>query len=295
MNIYNVINKLNAMQNRLRLLRVIFQVLVASFVIIEVVTGFFPDDQIPDFATSLIWLSILIFIIVIVLFLKTDKEYKRLFKGTFVVDILSNHFNQVVYEWEKGYSKEQVKSFGLSRLANKFNSEDYLRGEYKGIHFSMSDVSIVDASRNKSTTIFHGRMLSFDFPKYTNFNLQIYSNNFKYASKDFTKNKLQTVSLESAFFNSTFTTKAVNTHEAFYVLTPPFMKRLQDLKEKYRTIIINIANGHIYIGLEGCSDTFDYPIDSKLEYLEAKALIEKDIQDIMDVIDTLTQDSVKSN
>lgn len=42
MNIYNVINKLNAMQNRLRLLRVIFQVLVVSFVIIEVVTGFSP-------------------------------------------------------------------------------------------------------------------------------------------------------------------------------------------------------------------------------------------------------------
>lgn len=295
MSVYNVINKLNAMQNRLRLLRVILWVLIASFVVAKIATDFLPDDKIPDFVNSLIWLSILIFIIAIVLFLKTDKEYKRLFKGTFVVDILSNHFNQVVYEWEKGYSKEQVKSFGLSRLANKFNSEDYLRGEYKGIHFSMSDVSIEDASTRNTTTIFHGRMLSFDFPKYTNFNLQIYSNNFKYASKDFTKNKLQTVSLESAFFNRTFTTKAVNTHEAFYVLTPPFMKRLQNLKEKYETVVINIANGHIYIGLEGCSDTFDYPIDSKLEYQEAKALVEKDIQDIMDVIDTLTQDSVKNN
>lgn len=227
-------------------------------------------------------------------FLKQNKQkFQTIYKETFVVSALSNYFSQVVYHWQSGFSQNQVANFGLSRLGNRYSSEDYLRGEYNGIRFEQSDVKIQYHSSNgkssSTTTYFKGRMMAFDFPKNQVIGLQIYSKNFMYSDNRF---RLQKVKMESDYFNKHFIVKTVNEHDAYYILTPALMERIQALKEKYRTLIMYFSAGRLCVGIEGCTDTFDPPMMRKLSYPEEKERVRRDVQDIIDVIEIMTQNPV---
>lgn len=224
------------------------------------------------------------------------KRFKQIYKETFVINSLANYFSQVVYDWKNGFSQQQVENFGLSRLGNRFSSEDYLRGVYNDIHFAQSDVTIQYHSGNgensSTTTYFEGRMFSFDFPKNQVLSLQIHSKNFGYAQKNPGGFKLEKVHMESEYFNKNFVVKTANQHDAFYILTPALMERIQALKSKYKTLIMYFSGGRLCIGIEGCTDTFDPPMGKKLSYPDEQARVRRDVQDIIDVIDTMTQNPV---
>ena len=248
----------------------------------------------PSLAFPLLMLFIPVSIVVLLLMAnKNRKRFKQLYKETFVVNSLSNYFSQVMYDWENGFSQEQVKNFGLSRMGNRFSSEDYLRGVYKDILFEQADVTIRyhhNTGKSSSTvTYFKGRMFSFTFPKNQVTSLQVHSKNFAYAQSSPSGFKMQKVNLESEDFNKNFVVKTAYEHDAFYIITPALMERIQALSSKYRTVVMYFSDGRLFLGIEGCTDTFDPPMNKKLSYPEEQERIRRDVQDIIDVIDTMTQ------
>lgn len=198
-----------------------------------------------------------------------------------------------MYDWTRGFSENDVKQFGLSKLGNRFRSEDYLSATYNDIKFQQADVTIEYESgsdeNSSTTTYFKGRMLAFEFPKNNITSVQLHSKKFKYPAKNPFGYNMKRISMESDFFNKTFDVTSANEHDAFYVLTPHLMESIQKIYEKYKNVEMHFTGNNLYVGINGCNDTFDAPSTKKLSYPVEQERIRKDIQDIMDIIDTMTQ------
>lgn len=229
---------------------------------------------------------------------RSKTKFKALYKSTFVTNILPNYFDNIVYDWQKGFSKQRIEDFCLIRKGNIYRSEDYLRGTYKGIDFEQADayVAMKTYGEHSTTTVyFNGRVLAFSFPKNQILGLQVYSKRFQFPASNSNGLRLKKVELESESFNKNFVTKSANPHDAFYVLTPSLMERIQSLDHTYKTIIMYFSLGKLYLGIEGCPDCFDAPTNKKLSFPDEQARVKRDIQIILDVIDTMTQSPISQN
>lgn len=227
---------------------------------------------------------------------KAKKAFKALYKQTFVVNVLSNYFDDVIYKWDSGFLPEQVKYYGLCELGNEFHSEDYLSGVYNDISFRQADVKISyklsDASTSH-TTYFEGRMFVFELPDQKSNGLQVHSKKFYNEAPSPTGHAFQKILTGNEEFDRNFTVRAANEQEVKNILTPTVMARIQDLGTRYMSLVLYFSNNKLHLGIQGVPDTFDPPSDRKrFDYATERERIRKDIQIITDVIDTMTQSSV---
>lgn len=222
---------------------------------------------------------------------KEQKTFKELYKNTFVVGLLNEEFDNVYYNGSEGYSKDTVNSMGLVSMGNRFNSEDYLKGTYKGVNFSQSDVTIKDVRRSgkhtTTVTYFIGRMFEFEFPKQQVVGLKVFSDNFFHRSNYSNGFKLKKVKLEDVQFNKKFDVTAVTEHEAFYVLTPHMMENIRRICDRYGNVAMHITAGKLYLGFNTSRDAFDADFRHPLSYPEERAKIKKDIEVITNIIDVM--------
>ena len=71
----------------------------------------------------------------------------------FVVGILNEVFDNVTYKYNSGLPEQDVRQFGLVKMGNRYSSEDYLKGSYKGIGFEQAEVTIkYDKNGRKQAT-----------------------------------------------------------------------------------------------------------------------------------------------
>ncbi len=220
------------------------------------------------------------------------KKFKKEYKEIFLTSVLQDSFDDVIYIWNQGLPKKTVTESGLVQYGNRYSSEDYLSASYKGIHFEQADVDIKNESggKNKSTTTyFKGRMFSFDFPDKKAVSIQIFSNNFQYRGKPEERWKMKKIELEDIDFNRQFDVKSVDEHEAFYILTPPFMERIKNIKNHFGNLAMHFTHGKLYVGFNSSRDAFDAPIFGKIDYITEKNRMLEDVQVIKDIIDVLIE------
>ena len=242
----------------------------------------------------------LVFVVGICFFWGTNKKFKILYKKIFVEKQLRDNFKNVIYDWQSGFNVNQVESFGLCDIGNRFRSEDYLRAEYEGVTFEQSDVTVQDVRSNgRSTytvTYFKGRMITFDFPEKFVSSVQIFSDQFKHRGRPFGNMRPQKVEMESVQFNKKFDVLALVPHDAFYLLTPHFMEKIDGLSRKYGSIAVHIAGNRVFMGFnEPNHNAFD--VDSmmnEISYPEQMEAVKKDIDDIKTIIEIL-RDVYNSN
>ncbi|MBO6165095.1 MAG: DUF3137 domain-containing protein [Eubacterium sp.] len=234
--------------------------------------------------------GMLVGVIGAILLLGTRKKYKAAYKSLFVEKQLRYNFQNVVYDWKSGFHETAVKTFGLCAMGNRFSSEDYLRGEFAGIPFETSDVTVQQVtSTGKSThvtTYFKGRMLVFDFPsKFVN-SVQIFTDNYRYRGKPMINMRPQKVEMEGVDFNKRFDVFALSPHDAFYLLTPQFMEDMMALSSRYNSMAVHVAGNRVFVGFnEPFHDAFD--ADSmlkKISYPDEMQAIQRDIDDIKNFI-----------
>ena len=245
-------------------------------------------------AVPLLVFGILLFLAGLIVELSISKNYKQEYKKLFVEGPLNQNFQYVVYDWKAGFTKEAVRSFGLTAIGNRFHSEDYIRAVFDGVPFEMSDVTVQDVrSTGKSTytvTYFKGRMLVFDYPGKKVGTTRIYSDAFYYLPKDdITKNNK--VEMESDKFNQIFRVYAEDPHDAFYLLTPQFMEKLDHLASNYTSIGIHFCGNKVFVGFnEPYNNAFDSKsMMNKLSYDEEMAKTQKEINDIKFIISMLRE------
>ena len=232
---------------------------------------------------------------------KVTKEYKKLYKENFVVSVLNEVFDNVTYDYEKGFNSDYVRSFGLTRLGNRFRSEDYLRASYKGINFEQADVVIQYHSSGKNshtTTYFRGRMFAFDFPFKNVSTVQVFTEAYPYRANSIGNLRMNKIQMESDYFNKNFDVLAFKDMEAFYVLTPQMMEKIQSIKEQYNHVAMHFMGNKLFVGIWTSGDAFDGDPKRKINYVEEKQACLRDAHVITDIIDALglmREDGVMDN
>lgn len=221
---------------------------------------------------------------------KITAEYKKLYKENFVVSLLNEVFDNVQYDYERGFEQRYVGDFGLTRLGNRFRSEDYLRASYKGINFEQSDVVIqyhTSGKNSHTTTYFRGRMFAFEFPYKSVSSVQVFSEKYPYRAGITGNNRAKPVSMESDLFNKEFDVYSVEAMDAFYVLTPQMMEKIQSIKQRYNHVAMNFKGNRLYMGIWTSRDSFDGDMSRAINYVEEREATLKDASVITGIIDAL--------
>lgn len=180
------------------------------------------------------------------------------FKDKYLVNELKKILPDCTYRADGGFTEQEVIRSGILRNEDRFYSEDLIIGTIKEVAFKSSDVKQVDVRRHDgkttTTTVFHGRVYRFDFPKPFKDNVMIIQPSFfEGIFKSYRK-----VEMESIQFNSELSVYSENHHEAFYVLTPHMMERILYLDRKYKDHIrFSFKNELLYISIDTRVDTFD--------------------------------------
>ena len=96
--------------------------------------------------------------------------------------------------------------------------------------------------------------------------------------------------MDDTLFNDEFRVFTVDKVEARYLLTPVFMKRLRELKEKFAGEMGASAvfmDDKFYLFLNGVENRFETTIFSLPPSLEDAAQIKKEISELLSIIDEL--------
>ncbi|MBO7514574.1 MAG: DUF3137 domain-containing protein [Lachnospiraceae bacterium] len=219
---------------------------------------------------------------------KLRQEMKELYKEAFVREPLMNNFENVTYEPQWGFPAETVESFQLCQMGNQLYSEDYIRASYAGVDFEIAEVRVYDVystdDRDEhSTTYFEGRMMVFHLPDKAVYPMSIFSRKYKHRAISRREAKQTKVEFESSRFNKAFDVYAQNEHDAFYLITPQFMERLEILADKYADgIALHMIGNSVALAIsEPGKNAFDAEIEvGKLDFDKEMAKVQGEIDDI---------------
>lgn len=217
---------------------------------------------------------------------KLRSEMQGLYKDAFVREPLANNFDNVFYDPKGGFDEKTIEGFQLCMMGNRYWSEDYIHASYQGVDFEVAEVNVrqVRESENNtsSETYFEGRMMAFNFPNKLVSSVSVFSNKFKYRALSRREAKETKVELESIEFNNLFDVFSQSQQDAFYLITPHFMERLQILAGKYESIAMSVVGNRVILAFnEPGKNVFDANIEvGKLDIDQEMAKVQGEIDDI---------------
>lgn len=285
MELNEIINKLEIMRKRKNKYAILAVACIFFIMPITTVASFIADTL----GSIIGFVGVMVLMIVFLKLAGRDtNEYKRMYKENFVVGILNEVFDDVIYKYNSGLSENFVRQFGLVKMGNRYSSEDYIKGSYKGIGFEQAEVTIkYDKNSDDTQLRFKGRMIAFDFPFKEVKSVQVFTKTFHYRSTPEVGCDMKSVEMENTDFNKRFDVLAADPVEAFYVLTPQMMERVDFLKEKFSHVGMNFQGDKLYVGIWSGTDAFDGDPSRPVNYLDEKGLIISDVRVITDIIDVL--------
>ncbi len=256
---------------------------------------------------SFAYSSILLVVGFVIMFIATSKlssQYKKTFKRIFVLKALQERFTDLNYNPDIGIPRDTILRTHMIKMGNEYHSEDYISAKYKDINFEQADVHIqeehtsTDANGNTNTsheTLFKGRWMIFDFNKQFKADVQISEKGFgssKTASY-FGEDKFKKISMESESFNKKFNVFAQNEHEAFYIITPSLMDRIEKLKETVKgKFLLCFIDNRLHIGLYDNKDSFEPTnVFKAIDEEETIARIANEVNIITQFVDELNLDN----
>lgn len=291
-----MITKLEEIRKKLRDRYIIFIIIV----LITLFIGIF--CLIPE-------ILLVITLEILIAFVFTNKlstQYKMTFKKIFVEEDLKRIFDNLCYNPEKGLPSKVIDSTDMIDMGDRYSSNDYISGQYKGINFEQADVHIEERhvtydsdghTQVSYVTIFKGRWLVFEFNKSFKAKLQVRQKGFDNAKVKtfFVKKdeKFKRINLESEGFNKNFKVYAQSEHEAFYLLTPALMERIERLcKNNGGKFLFCFIDQKLHIGLQNGKDSFKpTSVFRKLDVEKIKQDVSGDILLITQFVDELKLDN----
>ena len=189
-------------------------------------------------------------------------RYRAAYKRAFVKDALQSQFTDLEYSPREGIPRETIAATQMMCMGTSFHAEDYVRARYRDIPFEQSDVLIQTSNGKTVVTLFQGQWMIFDFNKPFRTNFQIVQKGFRNAKhRRFfgpEDSLFQKISMESEAFNEGFRVYAQNEHDAFYVITPALMERLQHLANHCEgKLMFCFAGKRLHIAIDNNRDYFE--------------------------------------
>lgn len=241
---------------------------------------------------------------------KAENEYSKAYKDYFVKSGLKNIFTDIRYTPDKGIAESTIANTRMMYMGDRYNSNDLISAKYKGINFTQADVHIEEErqstdseghTRTYYVTIFRGRWMMFDFNKNFKSNVQVaekgFGNNHVDKKGLFSKKNegeyYKKVEMESTSFNNKFKVYAQSEHEAFYLLTPALMEKIERLAANNGgKILLCFINNRLHIGLYDGKDSFEAPnCFKKINEENEINKTNKDILTISQFVDELSLDN----
>ena len=280
--------------------RIILGVFIAVIIALIALSSVDPASFIAFFFIPFsIFAFALVFFFCVISARKNAIPYHRAYKAYFVEQNLRATFSDLYYSHDQGLSREILQSTGMINTGDCYSSNDFTSGKYRDVTFSQADVHIqvehTDSDGGTSyVTIFKGRFMIFEFPKKFNFKLELIGKRFgayRIPGKNpTTGRKMQKISTESTEFNKTFKIYGEDGFEAYYILDPAFMVKIQAIAELHKgKIFLGFVDNRLIIGLNDGKDSFEppkasRPIDEAAEHQK----IASDIKTITDFVDQLS-------
>ncbi len=227
------------------------------------------------------------------------RKYKAAFKKEFVEEILRMYFTDLVFDPGRGLSRQVIADTNMMSMGNRYRSDDYICGKYKGIPFEQADVCIQQVTSNgkssSTTTYFEGRWMIFFFNKDFQWDLQVREKGFAYAKKSggwFSgKPKMHGIQMENMRFEEAFDVYCMNDHEAYYILTPHIMQSMIELKEQTEgRLLLCFVGGFLHVAVNSGHNAFEPPVFRRINGEELRNGTMHDISMITRFVDALRLD-----
>ena len=137
----------------------------------------------------------------------------------------------------------------------------------------------------------------FEFNKAFRSKVQIVQNGFCNRARkrtfEMSDSVFDPVEMESADFNSRFRVYAKNEHEAFYLITPQLMERLQQLADrKGGKLFFCFVKNQLHIAIQSNKDSLEAPsVFKRLDEAQIAQKLRDEIEGITQFIDALSLDN----
>ena len=220
-----------------------------------------------------------------------EKEYKSKAKYALSDYLFKPEFENYTFDPNGHFDSHLSRELSLHPLGDSFTSNDLITGTLQGINFIRADVTTTTTttdSKGNSTTVtnFRGQVFAFDFFKNTNSYVKISDNR---SGMGGVRRKLSAkkITFEDSEFNSTFKIHSNSDHEAFYVFTPQFMRRLIDFHKQIQyPMNLIIHNSTLYLSVYSNRDSFEPKIRKPMDEIFI-ASVKQDINIIHTIVEEL--------
>lgn len=223
------------------------------------------------------------------------KSFTNMYKEIICKGVLERLFDVKEYRPEKGFSKDFVRSTYLIPIGNRYSSDDYIAGSYKGVDFERSDVHMQNHQKSGKTsttvTYFKGSWTVFTFPKKVSSYMMIREKEFLSNGKPgglFSDAPSTTkVTFEDIDFNERFEVYAQDEHDAFYVCTPQFIERIKQLEASHDgRLTIGIMNQKVHVLFYDNSNAMEPSLLNEVTEQDF-ITVEREMNQIIEVMDML--------
>ena len=212
-------------------------------------------------------------IYVLVIYCKKNLHLKKLFGS---MDVLHNQLipdcvqdmfgEEAVYVKKEGIPSAGIKSSHLvGKSWNTYYGKNLVKGTYKDLSFSLSDVTLINHSEHEDSdgntqdhdvTVFAGQWAVLDFGKPFSTNLIVRERGEKLFDK--WADGKSTVEMEDVEFNKKFIVIAEDAHNAFYLLTPQMMEHIIQAEKRFKgRIYFCFMDGKIHIAIDNGKSIFE--------------------------------------
>ncbi len=224
--------------------------------------------------------------------------YKSAYKSYMIYRSLSEVFSNLKYYPDHGMPTAVVGT--VMTTGDRYHSNDFMTATYKDINFTQADVHTEERHETRDsdghthttyTTIFKGRFLIFDFKRDFSFRLQVVGKRFDGARQNrlSNENKFKKIETESHEFNKKFRVYAQDGFEAFYILDPAFIEKIQAIGEYYNnSIMFAFMEKKLIVAVDDGNDSFEAPHPDKFDEAADKQRISGDIMTIVQFVDKLS-------
>lgn len=234
----------------------------------------------------------------------TKKEalaFREAYKAYFVTQSLAKTFTNLKHSHQQGLDKNLLRATGMINTGDVYNSNDLVMASYKDVKFAQADVHIKEEREDSDgdtyyTTIFKGRFMIFEFPKKFNFKLELIGKGFHAymipRGNSQTGRKMQKIETESIDFNRHFRICAEDGFEAFYLLDPAMIEKIENISSRHGyNILFGFVDNTLLVALNDGKDSFEPPRPNRpIDEEKEQQKISADIKTITDFVDQLSLD-----
>lgn len=208
-------------------------------------------------------------------YLIANRSYDRFnaaYKDRYVLSTIrkTGMFENLTYNKNSGFTFEDISRASVidSGIKHYYLSEDFVTGIYHGIRFAFSDVhtrKLVKASKGmRVETIFNGQVLrfsAFDDIKISHGIVQIFQKEFLSNLKGrIAEHKIET---ENSAFNRKFDIYASDEHNAYYILTPQLMEKIEEFADQAGAqIAISFLGPTMFVAVNRRLSMFEPNVDT---------------------------------